>query len=456
VGKTDPSKDAKEVLRRLQAIGVKSRLMSGNRCVLGMIPLTPAPFESLDGPKRFSQVIFTSVGRGRIKCLKPQALFHLPMIKITSWRSAAAIESRIRQTWQAHVRSLRDTRGWIESIGGECEVGGHGTLLELAIVGGVQSARASMIGPDRVILPSRGPLSGIGLGQLDDRCFRLDPNVESSVELEIAVSSRLEALQHRHHEIEETRRRQALSRDPVRVRRASEAREVRVLLVGPYITAQRKISESFRLRGYAVDMARNDHEAIRQFAQHSYELVLSDMRLGRNDGTGFVMALRDVPGVEDVPVVLIDESRSAASKQAARQVGAAGYMVRPIDLKRVSQHLRQLVDEPKRRRFTRFDQRVPITIEAASRPCLVTSLGRGGMFVATDDSLAMQTVQRCLISLTEQGRTLECDAEVIYRRGAAGTIRAGVGLRFDAFAEDTERYLIEYLASFDPRTKQLD
>jgi CheY-like chemotaxis protein len=435
---------------------VKVRLMSGHRCVLAVIPLSNPTFESLDGPRRFDQVIFTNVGRDHIKCLKPRALFHLPMIKLANWRSPAAIETRIRQTWNTHVQRLRETRSWIEAIGGECGVGDQGTLLTLPIVGGVHDAQARIIEPGRIILPSAGPLSGIGLSRFGDRCLQLDHSAETSVELEIAVSQRLDELRALHRQSEETHRREALSRDPVRVRRADEAREVRILLVGPHLAKQRQIGEAFRLRGYTVDLAANDHEALRCFARHSYELVLSDMRLGRNDGPGLVVAIRDLPGIEDVPVVLVDEAKSAAGRESAKQVGAAGYMVSPVDLRHSSKRLRRLIDEPKRRRFSRFDQRVPVTIEAASRSCLVTSLGRGGMFVATDDSLAMQTMQHCVLSLADHGRSIEIDAEVVYRRGAAGSQRAGVGLRFDAFADGAERELIEYLASFDPRSKLVD
>ncbi len=78
---------------------------------------------------------------------------------------------------------------------------------------------------------------------------------------------------------------------------------------------------------------------------------------------------------------------------------------------------------------------------------MVTTLGRGGMFVATDDDFTAHTLQHCSILLPESGESIACDAEVIY---CCGSIGGGVGVRFNHFEGNGENPLIGYLSKLEP------
>ena len=65
------------ILRRLVAMGLDARPLPGGRSVVAILPLGPAPFESVWGDQRFEAVRFATVGVDRAKCLSPRPLFAL-------------------------------------------------------------------------------------------------------------------------------------------------------------------------------------------------------------------------------------------------------------------------------------------------------------------------------------------------------------------------------------------
>jgi DNA-binding response OmpR family regulator len=450
VAKEDTREDARAALAHLTTAGVTARMMEGERCVLASMRLQPAPFETLTGSMRIDQVMFSSVGRYRIKCLKPNALFQLPLIRIHDCRDTTALEARIRLAWKRHISDLADARDWLDGLGARAETVDSGTALAFPIEGENRAARVRVIEPRRVAIPSLGPLTGITLQRPEDRTLQIDRGVRSAVELEIAVSSRLDELLRLDRRLHDERRRTALN-EPAEAAPQTLAikRRVRVLLVGPRLIRDQPCIDSLTLRDYTVDTAATEQEALAVFDRCSPELVLVDSHLGRSDGTSLVLALRQVTGVEEMPVVIVDDVRREINRESARRVGAAGYLVHPVEIPRIAGQLERMIQEPRRRRYTRYGRRLPVELGDRSSPCTTTSLGRGGMFVATETSLTERTLQPCRIRLPDGEATIRCEAEVLYRRSGAGRSSGGYGVRFHHFADSDENRLIEYLRVID-------
>lgn len=153
-----------------------------------------------------------------------------------------------------------------------------------------------------------------------------------------------------------------------------------------------------------------------------------------------------MPGIERIPVVLLDESHHESRRTAARTVGAAGYMVNPDDLERFVARLRPVIEAPGDRRFTRYPQRLAARLQGYEGPCLATEVGRGGIFLATDLHAAHHTAMKFEIKLPELGRALRFDGEVLYSKETRGNHHRGLGLRFLDISAEDEASLIEYLS----------
>jgi two-component system chemotaxis response regulator CheY len=441
-------------------MGVEARLLQGGRSVLARLPLSDLPFETLDGPLRVRSAVFSTVGADRIKCLHPRLLFQLPMLRILDCADARALEKRIRDAWRAHLATLRRCRDWLDAIGAAPESAEHGAYVSFAIAGEADDVRAAMIDPRQVILPGRGPLSGRPLARAEDRTLRVPPGTDSSTDLSIHVTNRLQELARLSERVQEDRRQRAAAQPVRRVRvpapDAGKRRHV-ILLVGPRLADERGCAESLRLRGYDVRTARGESEALRCLEETSPELVLADVRLGRSDGLELIPALRTAAGIEELPLVLVDEHARPARREAARRAGALGYLVHPIDVARIADRLAALVCEPRRRRFTRYARRLAVRFDGAPGPggapgagaCLATAVGRGGMFVSSDTEHSVGNVERCELVLPEFGESLRIDTEVLYRRGGGGAGRGGVGVCFHAFPDANEGLWIRYLKGIE-------
>ena len=79
--------DQQRVLRRFEAMGIDVRLTPGGRSVLGKMQTTGRPIETLNGSLEFSEITFSTVGKDKIKCLRPGALSVLPLIPVIDCRN---------------------------------------------------------------------------------------------------------------------------------------------------------------------------------------------------------------------------------------------------------------------------------------------------------------------------------------------------------------------------------
>jgi hypothetical protein len=77
--------------------------------------------------------------------------------------------------------------------------------------------------------------------------------------------------------------------------------------------------------------------------------------------------------------------------------------------------------------------------------CLATEVGRGGIFIATDEDIEQNSAMHCEVTLPELGRVLRFGGEVLYRNESQGSQPKGFGIRFSEISPEDESSLIEYL-----------
>jgi two-component system chemotaxis response regulator CheY len=428
MGEAEERRGQKLVLRRLERLGIAAEFLPGRRSVIATLPLGGAPFTTLEGPRYFDQVRFATVGPHEIKCLEPLPFFYLPLVNIVGCTDAAEIEEKIRASWSARTESLRKARESLLRLGVEVEPEQGGALLAFGIGDDDDRARARCSRPGQVVLPARGPLAGKPLRRPEDRLFAVDPAHGSAVELEIAITGRLERMARAEERLAD-RRRLALAAEPDRPKRRIEGRRNRVLLVGPRLATDPSFAEGLRLRGYEVARARTATEALATFDSRSSEVVFSDTDLGRCEGIELIPAVHALAGIHRLPIVLVDDRMRPQRREASRGIGAAGYLVHPVDVSRIAAGLGRMLNAPKRRRFERYPRRLM------------------GMFVCTDRNSPTRALERCELTLPEIGETLRLEVEALYRLPASPSRSPGLGFRFHSFPDDNESTLIDYLCT---------
>jgi CheY-like chemotaxis protein len=447
MGEAEDRRGQKLVLRRLQRLGIAVEFLPGRRSVIATLPLGTAPFTTLEGPRYFERVRFATVGPNQIKCLEPVPFFHLPLVNIAGCTEVAQIEEKIRASWSARTESLRKARESLLRLGVEMESEQGGALLAFAIGIDDESARARCSRPGQIVLPGRGPLAGKPLRRLEDRLFAVDPDQGSAVELEIAITSRLEQLARAEERLAD-RRRLSLAAERDQPGSRIGRRRNRVLLVGPRLAKDPSVAEGLRLRGYEVARARTASEALEAFDSRSFELVFSDTELGRCEGIDLIPAIHALAGIQRLPIVLVDDRMRPSRREAAKRMGAAGYLVHPMEVSRIAPNLARMLDAPKRRRFKRYPRRLAVYWRGSRDGGFTTHIGRMGMFVCTARHSPTRALESCELTLPEIGETLRLEVEALYRLPAQHSASPGLGLRFHAFPDENESMLISYLGAF--------
>jgi two-component system, chemotaxis family, chemotaxis protein CheY len=94
--------------------------------------------------------------------------------------------------------------------------------------------------------------------------------------------------------------------------------------------------------GYRVARARNGVEALHQVDAEPPSIILLDLMMPVLDGLGFAQALRQRPGDEHIPIVVI--SADGNSRKAAC-VGATGFLAKPFDIEALLAQVAAVVDD---------------------------------------------------------------------------------------------------------------
>jgi CheY-like chemotaxis protein len=438
---------AKLLHERLTALGMEAHLVPGGRCVRARMRLRGGPVPLLDGPREFPELVVATVGATRIKCLDPAPLFQLPLISIAGCTSTGMIEERVRGAWAAHLRGLREAHRVLRALGVAVASEPGGATLAFPIGVEDRDASARCLDASRLALPSRGPLSGIALIRASQRVAAPPAGAETASDVEIALTDHLERLA----------RTAGAPRFLVRPAAPAPRAEIqprpkpvgsghRVLLVGPVLGRDSELVAGLRRLGHRTRVEYSIPDALAAFAAQSFELVLADTHIGRTEGIELVPALTQIPGIERLPVVLVDERTRESVREAARRAGAAGYLAHPVDANRISVGLDRLLHGRGRRRFARLGQRLDVRAED-NDPGVTTAIARLGFSVRTARELGRSGIQRWTIRLAELGEDIRLDAQIVYRIPAAGPEDPTAGLRIRSFPDRNEPLWIEYLTA---------
>jgi len=445
---------------RFERMGLDCRVMPGGRTLLVSLPIGADPLESIAGPLKLERILFATVGADQIKCLRPRPVFSLPLLDIRRCADAAAIESVIRQAWRDRTRELRDTGRTLERLGIEVGAVEGGSLLAFSPSGESKEHPILLHRLDEAVLPGAGPLSGHRLRGLDERVVDLSGRLESGAELELLLGTRTQELARTAVARESAARApRPAPREPIAVGspllgapasapapRAASGREPKVLVVGAGIVENEALREALEAQGYRIVTARSETEALMRLAHMTPDVVISQYGLGRSDGATFTQAIRGLPGIVRIPVVLLDSVHHPSRQDAARAVGAAGYVIEPIETVRFVKKLGRLAVSAGDRRFVRYAGRLAARVAGQSRPCLATEIGRGGFFIATNESTGDLGQTRCEVALPELRRNLRFVGEVLYRSELQGVERQGIGVRISDISPEDEAALISYVA----------
>jgi two-component system chemotaxis response regulator CheY len=115
-----------------------------------------------------------------------------------------------------------------------------------------------------------------------------------------------------------------------------------VLIVDDSATMRNMLKASMQELQFDVHTAQDGEKAMKSLEQHEYDVILTDINMPNVDGIELIRLIRQGGKNKAKPILVITTEGGDAAKQAGRQAGANGWIVKPCDpdaLKRAVQKL---------------------------------------------------------------------------------------------------------------------
>ncbi|MBZ5500242.1 MAG: response regulator [Acidobacteriia bacterium] len=113
---------------------------------------------------------------------------------------------------------------------------------------------------------------------------------------------------------------------------------MRVLVVEDARPMAEALAKGLREQGYAVDVAGDGETALEQAEINSYDAIVLDVLLPRQDGFAVCRALR-LHGA-NVPVLMLTARDAVEDRVAGLDAGADDYLIKPFAFKELLARLR--------------------------------------------------------------------------------------------------------------------
>jgi DNA-binding NtrC family response regulator len=97
--------------------------------------------------------------------------------------------------------------------------------------------------------------------------------------------------------------------------------------------------------GYAVTLAHSGEEAVEKIKSDSFDIVITDLKMGRVDGIAVLEKTNEISS--DTPVIIMTAFASIESAVEAMKKGAADYIVKPFLNEEIKLTVRKVIEQKK-------------------------------------------------------------------------------------------------------------
>jgi two-component system, chemotaxis family, chemotaxis protein CheY len=116
-----------------------------------------------------------------------------------------------------------------------------------------------------------------------------------------------------------------------------------ILAVDDSASMRQMVSFTLKNAGYNVVEAVDGQDALEKAVTRDFDLVLTDQNMPRLDGIGLTKKLRDNPKFKSTPILILTTESSDQMKQAGRNAGATGWLVKPFDPTKLIEVIKKVV-----------------------------------------------------------------------------------------------------------------
>ena len=116
-----------------------------------------------------------------------------------------------------------------------------------------------------------------------------------------------------------------------------------ILAVDDSPSMRKMVSFTLSGAGYHVVEAVDGLDALAKAQAQQIDLVLADQNMPNLDGIGLTRRLRELPRFKSTPILILTTESSDQMKQAGRDAGATGWLVKPFDPNRLIEVIKKVI-----------------------------------------------------------------------------------------------------------------
>ncbi|HLE31352.1 MAG TPA: response regulator [Bacteroidota bacterium] len=109
-----------------------------------------------------------------------------------------------------------------------------------------------------------------------------------------------------------------------------------ILIVDDEPVWLRVLKQMLETKGYIVKEAASGADALNTLKSYEPDLILLDVRMPDMNGFDLLDHIKKLPKLASKPVVFVSAMDDFHAKKVARELGAADYLLKPIDEKEVN------------------------------------------------------------------------------------------------------------------------
>lgn len=104
-----------------------------------------------------------------------------------------------------------------------------------------------------------------------------------------------------------------------------------ILAVDDSASMRKMVSLTLKGAGYDVEEAEDGVDALNKAQQRQFDCVVTDVNMPNKDGITLIKELRELPNYKFTPMLMLTTESGPEKKQAGKEAGATGWMVKPFN-----------------------------------------------------------------------------------------------------------------------------
>jgi len=108
--------------------------------------------------------------------------------------------------------------------------------------------------------------------------------------------------------------------------------EKTVLIVDDYEFNTFAVGHALQRAGYKIFKASSGMEALKYFDSNKIDLVVTDYNMPGMNGPELIQNIRNLPGYQTVPIIMLTAQKSEEEKKEAQDAGILAWVQKPFDL----------------------------------------------------------------------------------------------------------------------------